>query len=112
MLEVIAHERLKSRSSSIAVTDWIDSELVRITLPSRSERRGRAPLCLQLASRWLLPRAPAATTTPRALTVLRRLRSQAPERSLVTAYPSEPSAAPSGQISVTIRSGRIVTPSF
>ena len=83
MLEVIATERLKSRSSSRAVTDWIDSELVRITAPIRSERRGRAPLCLQLASRLLVPRAPAATTTPRALTVWRRLRNQEPERSWV-----------------------------
>jgi hypothetical protein len=38
MLEVIATERLKSRSSSRAVTDWIDSELVLITEPIRSER--------------------------------------------------------------------------
>ena len=64
MLEVIATERLKSRSSSGAVTAWIDSELVRTTAPIRSESRGSAPLCLQLASSWLVPRAPAATTTP------------------------------------------------
>ena len=85
MLEVIATERLKSRSSSIAVTDWIDSELVRITSPMRPERRGRAPLWRQLASRLLVPRAPAATITPRAVTVRRCLRNQEPERSLVTA---------------------------
>ena len=84
MLDVIATERLKSRSSSIAVTDWIDSELVRITSPIRSERRGRAPLCLQLASSWLVPRAPAATTTPFAVCVRRSRRTQAPERSLRT----------------------------
>ena len=46
MLEVIATERLKSRSSSGAVTAWIDSELVRTTSPSRSESRGSAPLVL------------------------------------------------------------------
>ena len=44
MLEVIATERLKSRSSSGAVTAWIDSELVRTTAPSWSESRGSAPL--------------------------------------------------------------------
>ena len=45
--------------------------------------RGRAPLWRQLASRLLVPRAPAATITPRAVCVRRRLRSQEPERSLV-----------------------------
>ncbi len=69
MLEVIATERLKSRSSSGAVTDWIDSELVRTRSPSLSEMRGRAPLWRQLASRLLVPRAPAATITPRAVCV-------------------------------------------
>ena len=55
MLEVIATEREKSRLSSGAVTAWIDSELVRTTWPRRSDRRGRAPECLQSASSWLVP---------------------------------------------------------
>jgi len=85
MLEVIATERLKSRSSSGAVTAWIDSELVRTTEPRLFEIRGRAPLCLQLASSWLVPRAPAATTTPFAVSVLRSLWNQEPECSALTA---------------------------
>ena len=84
MLEVIATERLKSRSSSRAVTDWIDSELVRTTSPIRAESRGRAPEWRQLARRLLVPSAPAATTTPRAVTSAASCRTQAPERSLVT----------------------------
>ena len=81
MLEVIATERLKSRSSSGAVTAWIDSELVRTTAPMWSESRGSEPPCLQLASSWLVPSAPAATTTPLAVRVA-GARNQAPERSL------------------------------
>ena len=72
MLEVIATERAKSRLSSGAVTAWIDSELVRTRSPSRADRRGRAPLCLQSASSWFVPSAPAATTTPRAVRVRAR----------------------------------------
>ena len=78
MLEVIATERAKSRASSGAVTAWIDSELVRTRWPIRAETRGRAPLCRQLASSWFVPRAPAATTTPRAVKVRARRRSHAP----------------------------------
>ena len=58
MLEVIATERVKSRLSSGAVTAWIDSELVRTTSPRRSESRGRAPLCLQSASRLVGAQGP------------------------------------------------------
>ncbi len=78
MLDVIATERAKSRLSSGAVTAWIDSELVRTTWPRRSDSRGSAPECLQSASSLLVPRGPAATTTPRALSVCSRRRAQAP----------------------------------
>ena len=85
MLEVIATDLLKSRLSSRAVTAWIDSELVRTMWPSRFESRGRAPLRLQSASSWLVPRGPAATTMPVAVSVRRACLSQAPDRSLTTA---------------------------
>ena len=71
--------------ASGAVTAWIDSELVRTSSPIRAERRGRAPLCLQLASSWLVPRAPAATTTPPAVKVRARRRSHAPGCTVETA---------------------------
>ena len=109
MLEVIETLRPHPRSSGV-VTAVIDSLLVRTNWPSRSEIRGSAPSLLHCARRWLVPSAPAATTTPRAVCVRRSLRIQEPVRSLVTAYPSEPSAAPSGRIDVTVRSGSICTP--
>ena len=84
MLELIATDLAKSRSSPGAVTALIDSLFVRTRSPSRAERFGSEPLWRQLASSLLVPSAPAATTTPRAVSVERRLRTHAPERSLVT----------------------------
>ena len=83
MLEVIATEWAKSRLSSGAVTAITDSLFVRTSSPSRSEIAGREPRCLQSRSSLFVPRAPAATTIPRVLIVRRRLRIQAPERSVV-----------------------------
>src|SRR5260370_26899208 len=109
MLAVIATLWLQPRSWG-TVTGVSDSLLVRTSCPSRSEISGNAPPCLQRASSRLVPSTPAATTTPRAVWVRRFRVSHAPERWLVTAYPSDPSAAPSGRIDVTVRSGRIGTP--
>ena len=85
MLEVIATDFVKSRSSpGAAVIAWIDSLFVRTSSPSRSEIRGSPPPCLQFASSWFVPSAPAATTTPRAVSLRRRLRTQAPGCSVST----------------------------
>ncbi len=84
MLELIATDFAKSRSSLGAVTALIDSLLVRTRSPSREEIRGSEPRWRQSASSLLVPSAPAAMTTPRAVSVERRFRSHAPERSLVT----------------------------
>src|SRR5215204_7153848 len=94
MLELIATDLAKSRSSLAAVTALIDSLFVRTSSPSRGEIRGSDPRCRQFASSLLVPSAPAAKTTPRTVRVERRLRSHGPERSLVTSYPSEPSPTP------------------
>ena len=83
MLEVIATELAKSRLSSGAVTAITDSLFVRTSSPSRSEIRGSEPRCLQSRSSLFVPSAPAAITIPRARTVSRRLRSHAPDRSVV-----------------------------
>ena len=110
MLELIATEAVKSRASSGAVTATIDSLLVRTKWPRRSETRGSEPRCRQPASSRLVPSAPAARTTPPAVIVSPRPRRSAPLRTCVTAYPSDPSAAPSGRTSVTVRSASILTP--
>src|SRR6202008_4647793 len=97
MLEVIETLRPHPRSSG-AVTAVIDSLLVRTNWPRRLEIRGSAPSLLHCASRLFVPRAPAAATAPGAVGVRRSFRFQEPVRSLVIAYPSEPSADPSGRI--------------
>ena len=89
-----------------SVTARIASEFVRTSSPSRSLSFGSEPLSLHVARSRFVPSAPAATTTPRAVWVRRCLRTHAPERSLVTAYPP-PS---SGRMSVTVRSGMIRAP--
>ena len=67
-----------------SVTATIASEFVRTSSPRRSESRGSEPASLDAASSRLVPSAPPATTTPRAVNVRRRLRSHAPGRSVVT----------------------------
>ncbi len=71
--------------SSGAVTATIDSLFVRTRCPMRSESRGSAPLSRHPASSLFVPSAPAATTTPRAVTLRDPRRTHAPVRSCVTA---------------------------
>ena len=84
MLELIATDFAKSLSSLEAVTALIDSLLVRTKSPSRDEIRGSEPRWRLFARSRLVPSAPAASTTPRAVSAERRFRTHEPERSLVT----------------------------
>jgi hypothetical protein len=77
--------RVTSGAPSGSVTARIASEFVRTSSPSRAETRGSEPCSRHAASSRFVPSAPAATTTPRAVSTCRSRRSQAPERSLVTA---------------------------
>jgi hypothetical protein len=67
-----------------SVTARIASEFVRTSSPRRSETRGSDPRSLQRASSRFVPSAPAAITTPRAVSTRRSRRSQAPVRSVTT----------------------------
>jgi hypothetical protein len=82
MLLVIATDCHHPRLSG-TVTAVSDSLFVRTRRPRQSEIAGNAPVVLHRASSSLVPRAPAATTTPRAVRVLESLRTEAPVRSLV-----------------------------
>ena len=85
----------------------IASELVRVSSPSRGESPGSAPAArISCSSRWV-PSAPAANTTWSAWITWRCRRSQAPVRSVCTAYP--PPVA--GLTAVTVVSGCTWTPS-
>jgi len=84
-LDEIATRLVMSGAPGGSVTARIASELVRTSSPSRSEMRGSEPDSFVRPSSRLVPSAPAATTTPRAVWVRRSRCSQAPVRSLVTA---------------------------
>src|SRR5436305_14256639 len=105
MLDVIATDRVKSRLPSGAVTARIDSLFVLTRYPSRSEILGSDPRSLHPNRSLFVPSAPADTTTPRALNRFRSRLTHEPERSCVTSYPSDPSAAARGPMSVPLRSG-------
>ena len=83
MLALIATSFQGRAVPSGSVTARIDSLLVRTRCPSRSLIRGSEPPSLQRASSWFVPSAPAEITMPRAVNVRRRLRNQAPGRSVV-----------------------------
>ena len=84
MLALIATSLAGLSLSSGRVTARIDSLLVRTSSPRRSLMPGSEPPCLHLASRRLVPSAPADTTTPRVVKLRRCLLNQAPGRSVVT----------------------------
>ena len=87
---VIATPSVKSRPRRRAAPGATEaprmaSELVRVSSPSRGESAGSAPVAfISCSSRWV-PSAPAAKTTWSAWITSRRLRSQAPVRSVCTA---------------------------
>ena len=91
------------------------SELVRVSSPSESDRRGSpcpSGSAFIACSSWAVPQAPAATTTCAAVTVRSpaRRRPHEPLRTVVTAYPCSGAAGSSGRTRVTVRSGSMVTP--
>ena len=112
MLALMATSAHGFLASSGSVTARIDSLFVRTSSPRRSLMLGSEPLCLSVASSSPVPSAPPAKTTPRAVKVRRRLKNHAPGRSVVTTYPSLPSAAPSGRTSTTLCSASTVAPFF
>src|ERR1700739_4580242 len=82
--EVIATPWVRSRAGSALyfMAPRIDSELVRVSAPSRSDRLGSVPLSFILCSRFWVPQVPAASTTYGAVKVWRFLRSTAPVRTV------------------------------
>src|ERR1700739_1146320 len=62
----------------------MDSELVRVSAPSRSDSLGSVPVSFILCSRFWVPQVPAASTTDGAVKVWRFLRSTAPVRTVLT----------------------------
>ncbi len=87
------------------VAPRIDSELVRVSAPTRSESPGNAPAAFIRCRRVWVPSAPAANTTWSASITSRRGRSHAPVRAVSTRKP-----APAGRTAVTVVSGRTVAP--
>ena len=108
MLELIATEAVKSRASSGAVTATIDSLWCGPNGRGAQRTRGSEPRCLAVGQQPVGAQSTGGeddATGDR----LAAGEASAPLRT-VTAYPSEPSAVPSGRTSVTVRSASTLTP--